>query len=116
MSIYNDYTDPNTLSLDAKAIDNAIKNILMTPLGSLPGKPLFGSRLHNILFEQMDGITEELARRVIQEALYQWENRIIITNVDIKPVAEYNRYIISINYIYKDNQLNYTSQISLDLS
>lgn len=115
MSIYNDYKTPNNMSYDVEAINNAIKNILMTPIGSLPGKPLFGSRLRNIIFEQMDGITEELCKRIIQEALYQWEDRIIIQNVNIDGVPEYNRYIITINYVYKDDRLNYTSQISIDL-
>jgi len=115
MALYNDYNDPNNLALDAKAIDNAIKNILLTPIGTLPGKPLFGSRLYAIIFEHMDGITEELARRVINEALRMWEDRVYVTNVNIKPVYEYNRYLIEIFYRYKDDQLNYTSTISFDI-
>lgn len=114
--IYQDYLYPNKVEYDSAAIDHAIKNILMTPIGSLPGKPLFGSRLKNILFEQMDGITEQLLKRVISEALSVWEDRITITDVGINAVSEYNRYTITINYIYRDTQLNYTSQISIDLS
>ena len=115
MSIYNDYKDPQKIDSDVVAINNAIRNILLTPKGSLPGKPLFGSRLREIIFEHIDGITEDLCKRIIQEALYQWEERIVITSVDINGVPEYNRYIVNINYIYKDDRLNYTSQISLDL-
>ncbi len=115
MAIYKDYHTPEKLDQDVKAIQNAIKNILSTDIGSLPGKPTFGSRLRYVLFEQMDDITEELAKRIIKEAIYKWEDRIIIKSIDIISEQAYNRYIININYIFKDSSLNGTSSISIDM-
>lgn len=115
MNLYRDYHTPQTLDFDAQAIQNAIKNILSTDKGSLPGKPTFGSRLRHVLFEQMDDITEELARRVISEAIYEWEDRIIIKKIDIISEQAYNRYIINISYVFKDSGLNNTASVSLDM-
>lgn len=114
MPLYQDFVTPDKLNLDVSAIEDAIKNILLTPLGSLPGKPEFGSRLRYILFENMDGITEHLAKTVIQEALAKWETRIMITGTDISPVPEFNKYIIKISYRFADSELNYNTSISLD--
>lgn len=116
MPIYFDYRNPQLLDVDADAIRNAIKNILCTDLGSLPGKPEFGSRLKHILFEHADDITIELAKRVITEAISKWEDRIIVTNVEITHEDAYNKFIINISYNYKDTGISGNALVSMDIS
>ena len=57
---------------DEKAIHNSIKNILLTRIGSMPGKPTFGSRIMEIPFNQNDEVTHALLKQIIEEALKQW--------------------------------------------
>lgn len=115
MALYTDFNNLSDTVTDAKAINNAIKNILFTPLGSMPGKPTFGSNLHQLLFAPLDHITKNLAKRYTREALRRWEDRIVVTNVDVKDIPEYNRLIISIDYRYRDKGLDVNEQISLTL-
>ena len=115
MALYTDYRQANTTVTDAKAINNAIRNILFTPRGSLPGKPTFGSRLNEILFEQIDDITINIIKTFIKEALNRWEPRIAVTRVTVKEVPEYNKVIATIEYRYKDKGLDINESISVSL-
>jgi phage baseplate assembly protein W len=116
MALYTDYTSVNETVTDAKAINNAIKNILFTPKGSMPGKPTFGSDLFKLIFSPLDHITKDLAKRYIREALRDWEKRIVIRKIDIKDIPEYNRLIINLEYVYRDKGLDVNEQISLTLA
>lgn len=115
MALYTDYIDITETETDAKAINNAIQNILFTPKGSLPGKPTFGSDLYKIIFAPLDGATEELMKRFIREALRDWEKRIVVTKVEVESVPQYNRLIASIDYRYRDKGLDVNEQLSLNL-
>ena len=53
MALYSDFKSVGYFDEDVKAINNAIKNILLTNIGSLPGQPEFGSRLNELIFEQI---------------------------------------------------------------
>lgn len=88
---------------DLEAIKNSIKNILSTIIGSVPGKPNFGSNLHLIVFEQMDSLTEKMAERYTREALAKHEDRISVINVTITKNEAFNRLSIDIQFAYRDN-------------
>jgi phage baseplate assembly protein W len=113
MAIYTDYRRPEYTVTDSAAINNAIKNILFTRKGSLPGKPTFGSNINQVLFNQMDYITRQLLEDQIEEALAQWETRIKVTSVDITEVEEYNKIVATINYVYTDTGLDVNESISV---
>jgi phage baseplate assembly protein W len=113
MALYNDYRTAATTSTDAAAINNSIKNILLTRKGSVPGKPTFGSNLDDVLFNQLDHITKSLLEDQIVEALTQWEKRILVTNVLVQDVPEYNKLIATISYKYRDKGLDINEQISV---
>ena len=99
-----------------EAINNSIRNILTTQKGSLEGMPEFGSRLNELVFSQIDHITVDLLKNLIQEALRQWEDRIIISDIVISSVPEYNRLIASISYRLKDDILNVGYSVSVELN
>lgn len=85
------------------AIKNSIKNILMTQIGSVPGRPNFGSNLHLIVFEQMDALTEKIAERYTKEALAKFEDRINILDVSVSKNEAFNRLTIDIRFSFRDN-------------
>ena len=115
MALYSDFKSVGYFDEDVKAINNAIKNILLTNIGSLPGQPEFGSRLNELIFEPIDHITIKMLKQLIQEALYKWETRIQVLNIEIQEVPEYNKLIASIDYMFKDAELNKTGHVSLNL-
>ena len=115
MSLYTDYRKVDTTVTDAAAINNSIKNILLTRKGSVPGNPTFGSELQDTLFEHIDHITTSLIENQIKEALARWERRISVINVTVKEVPEYNRVIAGIDYIYRDKGLDINENLSVSL-
>lgn len=92
----------NTVS-EANAINNSLRNILLTPKGSLPGKPYFGSDLHRLAFEQLDYMTEMLAQRYAEEAIIKFERRITIVRIEVINAQEYNRLMINVFYTFRDD-------------
>ena len=98
---YFDYNTPTSVVVNEAAINNAIKNILTTRIGSVPGRPSFGSNVMDIVFELMDGTnTSDILKKSILQAITEWEPRISINNIHIKEIPEYNRIIANINYTY----------------
>lgn len=114
--LYTDLKTPTYPSYNVEAINNSIRNILTTQKGSLEGMPEFGSRLNEIVFSQIDHITIDLLKNLIQEALQQWEDRIIVTKIIVSSLAEYNRLIASISYRFKDDVLNTGYSTSVELN
>jgi phage baseplate assembly protein W len=115
MDIYFDYDSLTSVVTNKNAINNSIRNILLTRIGTLPGKPDFGSKIHNVLFNFMDSSTRMLLSTLIIEALLKWEPRITIQDVDVVFMEEYNRIIATITYSYKMIGINVTETAEIEL-
>jgi len=115
MPLYTDFRSPNHVVTDASAINDAIKNILLTRIGSVPGKPTFGSSINEVLFSQLDHITEDILITKVQDALAKWEPRILLDGVTVKAVPEFNKLVLTINYQYTDKGLNINESMSVAL-
>lgn len=106
--MYKDLISIKDNNTDTQAINNSIRNIILTRRGSVPGIPRFGSDLHTLIFSQLDSLTESVAKSMILSVLNEFEDRIIVRSINLKQIPEYNRLAIEIIYVYKD-QFN-TSQ------
>lgn len=100
---------------DINAIKNSITNIISTRRGSIPGKPHFGSELHLVVFEQLDNVTTKIAERYIKEAINKFEDRIILNRVEVIKNEAFNRIVIEIDFSYKDNYVNESVSIPINL-
>lgn len=114
--MYIDYVNAGAVVTDVSAINNSIKNILLTKKGSVPGKPRFGSDIYKIVFEMMDPITEDMLKQYTLAALREFEPRITINYVKITSIPEYNKIIADINYSYRDSGLLQSTTTQLNLS
>lgn len=111
-ALYEDFVTPDTTNFDERAISNALSNILNTRIGSMPGRPTFGSRVHEVPFEPNDDATKLFLIRVIEEAIGKWEKRIIIKNIDVVMSKE-NTLVALIDYYFRDAALNSRARITL---
>ncbi len=107
--MYKDLTSIENNNTEVQAINNSIKNILLTRRGSVPGIPRFGSELYTLIFSQLDSLTESVAKSIIFSTLSEFEDRINIKNINLKSVPEYNRLVIEIEYTYRDKFNSITS-------
>lgn len=109
--LYEDFVKCNETVFDEKAIGNSIRNILLTPLGSMPGKPDFGSRLLEVPFSPNDSSTRILATRVVYEALVKWERRIIF--LGLKVTQKENTISLDIKYRFRNS--SFTGVLGINL-
>lgn len=115
--MYKDLSKVGKNVSDLEALSNSIKNILLTRKGSVPGKPRFGSSLYNIVFSHMDHLTESIARNYVEEALSEFEPRVIVREVNFRRVDEFNRLNVEIVFTYRDAVFNEkTSKTSVPIS
>jgi phage baseplate assembly protein W len=114
--MYKDLNSNTGIVKSVDAIKNSIKNILLTPIGSLPGKPEFGSNLYKIVFAPLDSLTETIAKNFVFEALNKFEDRIDIQDIELKKEEAFNKLIVSITFSYKDISEYETSTVSLSLT
>lgn len=85
---------------EIEAINNSIRNILLTKRGTLPGDPLFGSKISLVLFSPLDGLVRQVQDSFIREAITQYEPRVLIEKIDIDALPEFNRLNINLTFQY----------------
>jgi phage baseplate assembly protein W len=90
------------LTNDRNEIDQAIEAILTTALGQRVMRPIFGCRLHELVFAPNNSQTHAQARRYVEEALGMWEPRIKVQTINVKVDDNDNgRLLIEISYKIK---------------
>lgn len=70
-----------TQSEEALVIQS-IQRILTTPVGFRLMLPEYGSRLHQLKFEQNDSVLKALLERFIRESIEKWEKRCKFVSVE----------------------------------
>lgn len=99
--------------IDVDAINQSIKNILLTRRGELISNPAFGSGIMGFLFEKATPLNKILIRKEIELALSNWEPRITVNLVDVSfnenDVEVYLQYTV----ILTDQQLETYIQVEL---
>ena len=102
---------------DDISINNALHNIFSTPYGSVPGKPEYGSKIFQVIFDQLDFGTEVLLKSLISEEILKFEPRILKFTIDVTEVPEYNKMLVEINFTYRifEKTKSSTAKISLNL-
>ena len=81
------------------AIARSVRNLILTVPGEKPFEPDIGSRVTDMLFENMDQITANAIRSEIKNTLVNNEPRISWKEVLVEPNFDDNEYNVTINYI-----------------
>ena len=83
---------------DENAIKSAVKNILLTKPGEKLFEPNLGSQVINLLFEPLDPFTAEVIRDEIINTINQYEPRVELENVTVKPLPANNKFNVVITF------------------
>lgn len=90
------------LTSERSEIEQAIRIILLTPLGQRVMRPTFGCGIHDLIFAPMNTQTMAQARRYVAEALAMWEPRINVTVIDVRVDQNHDgMLLIDIQYVIK---------------
>lgn len=86
------------LATDLDAVKNSIRNIVLTPVGTRPFFPEFGTRVGNLLFELAGGSTALQIKDEIDRAVRKYEKRISRFRARVTDDHEKNAYRITTNF------------------
>ena len=86
-----------TLS-NENAIARSVRNIVLTTPGEKIFDPDFGSNIGEILFENIDEITAISIKEEIQNSLENYEPRVELIDVDVRPNYDMNQFDVVISY------------------
>jgi len=79
-------------------IEQAIRIIIATHPGERRMRPTFGCQIHDLVFAPMNATTFGYMRRYVEEALTQWEPRIDVQSVDVRPAPQDGWVDVAIGY------------------
>lgn len=107
--IYSDTSDIGTIN-GMENLYQAIQDRLLTPMGSLPLHPTYGSRLKTLIGKGNNTIIEMLVKMMIVESL-QYEQRIaLIQNIDVSFSRTSQTMYIAVEIISV-----YSTQVDIEL-
>ena len=80
------------------AIARSVRNLILTAPGERPFNPELGSQVSRLLFEPMDDITTEALKEQIENTINNFEPRVRLRQVVVRPNFDNGEYDISIRY------------------
>lgn len=99
--IINDGQGNIKLATNVEAVMGAIDNILRTSKGERVLLSDFGCDIESMLFENMNSALMNWLSREIKSAIEQWDNRVVVTEVDFLENPDMNTVSISISFMIK---------------
>jgi len=95
------------------AICTQIRNLLMTPLGTYPFDPNYGSLLYKQLFEPMNDVTENQIYYEVRDRIMQYVEGVTVESVNVDWKVKNKACTIDV-YLYILDEENRT-KLSLDV-
>ena len=80
------------------AIARSIRNLILTEPGERPFNPVLGSRVSSLLFENLDNQTAFAIKSEISNTIENFEPRVTLNKIQVKPDFENNEFHVSIRY------------------
>ena len=95
----NPLTDDLIALKNENAIARSVRNLVLTIPGERPFAPALGSNVNNLLFENFDDLTASAIKSEIENTLENYEPRIKLEDVSVKPEFDRNEFHVTLNYI-----------------
>ena len=88
-----------TVLYDENAVINSLKNLLFTNFYERLFQPDVGSNLRALLFEPLDSFTSVKVERAITETIKNYEPRVRIKRLTVKPDFDNNSYFCELEFL-----------------
>ena len=90
--------DDLVLLKNEQAISRSVRNIVFTVPGDKFFNEDFGSRVSEVLFENIDNISANLIKQEIKQSITAYEPRVILLSVEVNPEFDNNEFNVKITY------------------
>lgn len=81
-----------------QAIARSVRNIVFTVPGDKFFNEDFGSRVSEVLFENIDNISANLIKQEIKQSITAYEPRVRLLSVEVNPEFDNNEFNVKITY------------------
>jgi phage baseplate assembly protein W len=100
--------------VDAAAVKQAVKNLVLTNHFEKPFNPRFGGNIRDLLFDLADDETESDIENTIISAIERYEPRALVISVIAKSLPDENSVSISVtfNVINTQEEVNFTTTLA----
>lgn len=99
MSLGVNFSTKDVISVkNEEAIKNAVKNLVLTGIGTKLFQPNVGSRVYNLLFEPLDPILVTEIKDEIINTVNNFDSRIIISDVTVTGYEDSNTLDVEMTY------------------
>ena len=95
------------------AIKYNLINFYSTKRGERVMNPLFGSRLQNLVFNNITEITDDSIRAIITDETNNYFPFVTLTDINIQKQEDNNQYIITITYQVANFGINDTITVTI---
>ena len=99
----NPLTNDVSSKLDLHAINQSLKNLVLTNRYERPFFPQIGCNLRHILFEPMDEITRRDLQDALKYTIDNFEPRVKLLEVIAEDLPDQNAYHVSVRYEVRAN-------------
>lgn len=110
----NQITNDVRIKSDAAAINQSLKNLILTNHFERPFDPEFGGNIWEMIFEPLDSFSVINIEDRIQRAIKIKEPRVENLRIKIRPLREENTVIIKIYYTVPRSDAEQTTQFSIE--
>ncbi|WP_140918808.1 GPW/gp25 family protein [Limnobaculum xujianqingii] len=100
---------------DAEHIQQSISDILTTPIGSRLMRRNYGARLQELIDQPANPVTVLKIMSAIYSALYQWEPRVSLTNININ-IDDKGQYIALMTFRRTDDLSTFMTDVNLRMA
>lgn len=83
---------------DARAIGRAIKNLVFTDIYESPFHPEISCQVRKLLFEPLSGGLIVTIQKTIENAINNFEPRVVLIAVNVEPNYSNNSVIVGVTY------------------
>jgi len=101
-------------NVDAMAVINSIKNLILTNHYERPFQPSVGCNVQKLLFDNMDNITAIAIKREILQTIQNFEPRVGIETISVKPDFENNSFSVDMRFYIVNQTTPVTIQFFLE--
>jgi|ETNmetMinimDraft_26_1059896.scaffolds.fasta_scaffold116563_2 phage baseplate assembly protein W len=84
--------------LGENAIKQSLKTLVLTRNGDRLFRPEVGSNVYSYLFEPIMPETTISIQKAIEDIINKYEPRVLVSDVEVLPEIDYNRYTINITF------------------
>lgn len=85
-------------NINDAAIQESLKNIIMTDLGERPFQPTLGGNIRKMMFDILDEVAPVRFKNDIEMAIHNHEPRVVLKDLSIVPDYEHNQVTVTIFY------------------